>query len=115
MTEQQSMDFERAESRRDLGMERATAKADRSNCGWSELAFAALRAYAQTHAEPFLIEDMRLEVDPKLPPTDNKRAWGKVVIRAAAAQIIKNTRQSRPAKSSNLSPKWLWQSLICTS
>lgn len=121
--------------RRDIGMQRAGAKADRDGGGggggggggsgpgpggsggnaggkWTDRALAAVRVYAATHAEPFLTETMREALVGKVDQPKNGKAWGRVVTLAEAAGILQNTGKSARAKSSNLSPKWLWQSRI---
>lgn len=104
-TEQLSLGFIRA--RRDEGI--ATA-ADHSGQTWQDAAFHAVCEYARTHNQ-FLTEEARIEADQLPLPTDG-RAWGAVMQKARREKIVEQIGFAR-AKSSNLSPKPLWKSLIC--
>lgn len=104
------MSVEQAINRRDVGIHRAVEKADRNDSGWSNTAFYALLRYIAENPQPFLIEQVREWAEDRgyvsLP--ENGRAWGAVVRRAAACGAIKRVGFGL-AKSSNLSPKVMWQ------
>ena len=106
MSKQLDIDFAAAAARRDLGIERAARGAGDP---WTEHAASLIDAYAQQHL-PFLIEDVAAwayENHYASPPADG-RAWG-----AAARLAVRrgHIRQCgyRKAKTSNLSPKVLWE------
>jgi hypothetical protein len=101
------LDLDFVKTRRDDGIARA---AEHSGDDWQDAAFQCVASYARTHAE-FLTEDARLEAR-QLPPPPDGRAWGAVMQRARREKIIERIGY-KPAKSSNLSPKPLWKSLIC--
>jgi hypothetical protein len=98
-----------AKARRDLGIERAGAKADRQDTGWRAHAAKLIGDYAAWARMPFLIEDAAAYAHTHgLPVPTDGRAWG------SAAQLAKRLKLVRPcgfraAKSSNLSPKTLWE------
>lgn len=96
--------------RRDTGIHRAVEKADRDSSGWSDAAFYAVLRYVSEHSEPFLAEQLRewAEAEGYIDPPANARAWGAVMQRAARRGAIKKVGYEL-AKSSNLSPKVLWQ------
>jgi hypothetical protein len=104
------LDLNFARARRDDGIARS---AEHSGDDWQDAAFQCVAAYAKTHAE-FLTEDARLEAYQsqglEIPADD--RCWGQVMRRACRLGIVKKDGY-KPAKSSNLSPKPLWKSLIC--
>lgn len=104
MTDQLTLDFVR--SRRDDGIERAAMS---SGAAWQDKALASVRDYAQSN-ELFLTESVRFAV-PQLDAPPDLRAWGQVMRRAAKEGICERVGFAR-AKSSNLSPKPLWRSLI---
>lgn len=105
------MTREDAAARRDQGMELAVEKADRDADGWSEDALATIELFSLAHpGERFLGEQVREwgEGAGLIDAPSNARAWGAVFRRAASAGLIKKVGYA-PAKSSNLSPKCLWQ------
>jgi hypothetical protein len=104
------LDLDFVKTRRDDGIARA---AEHSGVLWQDMALDAVRQYAASH-EQFLTEDARIDARQSLAlpePTDG-RAWGAVMQRARREKIIERIGY-KPAKSSNLSPKPLWKSLIC--
>ncbi|MCA0214757.1 MAG: hypothetical protein LCH79_16460 [Proteobacteria bacterium] len=105
-----AMSFEQARDRGALGMERAAARADRKNPGWTEQAADKLLAQVQTipHKQEFTIEAVRLVIEPDLPPPPDKRAWGQVTQAALRRLWILKTGHFAPALSSNGSPKPLY-------
>lgn len=95
-----------AAARRDLGIERAARK---SGEDWQQAALDRLRMYLRAWELPFLTEDFShwaLANDFR-PPHDG-RAWGAVMQTAARRKLIRKVGY-RAAKTSNLSPKVLWQ------
>jgi hypothetical protein len=101
------LDLAFVQARRDDGIDRAAVH---SGACWQDKALASVRNYAQSHRE-FLTEDVRFDASQLDTPTDG-RAWGHVMRRAVKAGWIVRTDRCKPAKSSNLSPKPLWESLI---
>ena len=103
-----------SENRRDLGILRAQNKAH-SECGeeWTAHAATFIYHYASEVAkgQPFLLEDAR-EIAHRppynVPEQSNARAWGGAIQYAARKGWIKKSGYA-PARSSNLSPKCLWQ------
>ena len=107
-------DIQDAERRRDTGMARAVDHADRERPDWSLRAAHALHEYAQKHrGEKFLAEDVRQWAESKMlvsePPTN--KAWGAVFKEGAKLGVIRRVGYA-PAKSSNMSPKCLWEGLV---
>lgn len=100
------LDLSFVQARRDDGIARSAAS---SGAAWQDAALAAVRLHAQTH-ELFLTENVRFAC-PDLEAPPDGRAWGQVIRRAAKAGICERVGFAR-AKSSNLSPKPLWRSLI---
>lgn len=103
----EQLTFTEVQARRDDGIQRA---ADHSGACWQDKALASVRNYAQTHRE-FLTEDARFDASQLDVPTDG-RAWGQVMRRAVKLGWIVRTDRCKPARSSNLSPKPLWESMI---
>lgn len=99
-----------AERRRDIGMARATDRADREKHKWSAKATHAVHLYCVQHpGTKFLGEDVRewAEGQRLVPAAPDERAWGSIFRSAAADGLLKRVGYA-PAKSSNLSPKCLW-------
>lgn len=111
---QDLFDYAQARARADDGIQRAVTHADAVEPSWSDRALNALLWYASAtgggeRPGPFLIEDMRAcAYLAGLPPPPDGRAWGAVVQRAARAGHIVQVGFER-AKSSNCSPKCLWE------
>ena len=112
--------LEQAAARRDTGMERAVARADRAVEFWSEDAYAFVfeicsmlkspkaKEHGLSSATTFLTEDVRAYAEKRgLTPPPDQRAWGAVMQRAAKHGLIRRIGYM-PARSSNLSPKALW-------
>jgi hypothetical protein len=103
-----------AAARRDTGMAQAIEKADRDQEGWSDAALACVRSFcrAHGHGHQFLTEDVRLygETLELVEKPENERAWGAVMRMAATDGIIRKVGFA-PARSSNLSPKVLWEAV----
>lgn len=106
---QRELDFTAARARRDIGIERAARHATRIDPEWLEKAFAFVRQYAENH-DRFLTEDIRAASRGVVPVTENEKAWGAVMQRAARAGVLAPAGYA-PAKTSNCSPKVLWRSL----
>ena len=97
--------------RRELGISRAADKADRDHEGWQDDALAAVCKYLAQHPDrPFLAEEVRAwcETTGVIAAPENERAWGAVMRRAAKDGYICKVGYA-PARSSNLSPKVLWE------
>ena len=95
---------------RDEGIQQA---ADHAGPDWKVMASLALYNYALTHSR-FLIEDVRVYADKhgvEAPP--DARAWGAVTQGAIRAGFIERDGYA-PARSSHLSPKPVWKSLIAS-
>jgi hypothetical protein len=99
-----------ARARRDNGIERAAAHAEQELAGWRETAIQFLRRYAESHVD-FLAEDVIDAALGTVPMPPDSRAWGAVFRRAAKEAVIEKLGY-RPAKTSNLSPKVYWGSLV---
>ena len=98
-----------AETRRDLGIERAGEHADRVRALWRETAARLIRDYGRMACKPFLIEDVVPYAKRRgLEDPPDGRAWG------AAAKLAKRSGYIEacgyaPANTSNRSPKVLWR------
>jgi hypothetical protein len=105
-TEQLGLDLVR--ERRDTGIDRATARAERTHRGWNDAAYYFLLSW-----EPPATNEGRFQAEDVVaawrgdPPPDG-RAWGGVFQRAARAGMISKVGYA-PARTSNLSPKTVWQ------
>lgn len=100
--------------RRDLGIHRAQVKAHRE-CGedWTVRAATFLYHYAACVAlgQPFMVEDARQVAHTKrygVPRNSNPKAWGAAVQMARRKGWIRAAGYA-PARSSNGSPKVLWE------
>lgn len=102
--------IDRASSRRDLGMERVAAKAERQVSGWQEAALDRLRLYLiRMQDREFLAEEfVRFATERGLPPPHDARAYGSVMQAAARKRLVVKVGY-RLALSSNMSPKCLWR------
>lgn len=101
--------MELAELARDDGMKRAVDHADRVEPDWSEAALQCIRDYP-VHT-PFLVEDVRQWAHHKrnLPHPPDARAWGAVIKRAQAKEIIRCTGYTRAKnKSTHAGPRSQW-------
>jgi hypothetical protein len=108
--QQMPLSMEQARHKGAAGMLQAADRNERKNGGWATLALAALVTHVKSlplHAE-FIIEDLRLAVEDKLPVPTDGRAWGAVTQAAIRAQFIEKTGGIAPAKSSHASPKPLY-------
>ena len=104
------MDFAAAGVARDLGIDRASANADRRNDSWNDRALSFLRKWLSTHDDtPFFIEEVRVAATAELPEPPDGRAWGGVAIRAVHAGLIKSKGYGQTASvKGHRSPKTLW-------
>ena len=99
---------ELAQQRRDRGIRRS---ADHATREWLDKAVGYVRLHAVV-TPSFLTEDVRAMAEADgLPAPPDKRAWGAVMRKAAHAELIKADGYA-PSKSSNLSPKVRWRSLL---
>lgn len=110
MAEQRQLDFDNragAALRRDLGVERTAARAERRLPGWLEIALGYLQAFAATR-QRFMTEELRAwAIAEGCPAPPNPKAWGAVMQAGRRRGIIRSIGYA-PAASSNLSPKVLW-------
>lgn len=97
-----------ARRKRDKGIERAAAHATEE---WRERALGYVKLHALCTRQ-FLTEHVRnmATLDGLEAPPDG-RAWGSVMQVAARQKVIVR-KGFAPARSSNMSPKVLWESLI---
>lgn len=104
-------ELQKAEFRRDVGIAQAEDHANGVDPSWSEDAYSILEQFCRQATAPFIIEEVRAFADGRgfFSPTD-ERAWGGVIRRAAAKGLIRKIGYA-PAKSSNLSPKCLWEAV----
>lgn len=100
------IDRAKAAARRDEGIERVSRKAGHD---WNEAALDRLRQFIAGRVDPFLAEDVvyYAEAVGFRKPHD-ARAWGAVMQSAARRGLIVRIGYAK-AKTSNLSPKVLWQ------
>lgn len=91
--------------RREVGIARSEARAERTSPGWSERAANHLRAYALAHAD-FTIEEARLAFAEQ---PDELRSWGGPTRKAINRQWIVKTGETRPTNASNRSPMHVWR------
>ena len=107
--------LQNSEHKRDTGIARAAAHADREIPQWSELAFEFITRYCAAHGKghEFHGEALRqcAERTGLVPEPPDARAYGSVFRRAARAGLIRKTGRYVLAKSSNLSPKPVWEVL----
>ena len=98
--------------RRNEAIEKVSAHADELDPNWSDRAYSALTLYCTKATEPFIIEDVRAWAEGLglISPPHDSRAWGAVIRRAAGNGLVSKVGFA-PAKSSNLSPKVLWQAV----
>jgi hypothetical protein len=102
--------YSQAAARRDDGMQRAVEHADAVDLFWSERAYGHVMDFCRTKIT-FLTEDARAFAEGRgLQAPPDGRAWGAVMQRAARNGLMKKAGYA-PAKSSNLSPKVLWEAL----
>lgn len=101
-----------AELRRDAGIARAAAHADRVCPNWTDTAFDMLATYCRIYGpgHEFHCESLRERAEGHgvVPEPPDGRAWGNVFRRAAREGLIRKTGRYVLAKSSNLSPKPVW-------
>lgn len=101
--------LEQSAAARQLGIERSARSAGRE---WAESAIDLVREYASLRSgwfNEFLAEDLREFASTRgLPEPANAKSWGRVMQSAKARAIIKACGYA-PARSSNGSPKTLWQ------
>lgn len=99
-----------AQTRAEIGMERAAQHADRVDPGWCERALQALTEFARGQEGAFTIETARFVLTANgLPPAPEERAWGYVTRAASKAGVIVMTDRMAKAVTSNGSPKPLWR------
>lgn len=99
-----------AKFRRDKGIANAEVGANSAIPDWTEMAVAKIAEYASSHEE-FLTEDIRASLGDDFPLPPDSRAWGPATRAAITQQIIRKEGYAL-ARSSNMSPKPLWKSLI---
>ena len=95
---------------RDLGIQRSGDHAEMDSPEWIQRAAMMIRIYSASHAK-FLIEDVvGFASEQGLPSPPDGRAWGAAARRAKSKGYIRSCGY-RAAKSSNLSPKVLWEAI----
>ena len=100
-----------AAARRDAGIAQAEDHANAVEPNWSEDALHLLEQFCRQATAPFIIEEVRAFAEDRgFASTTDERAWGGVIRRAAAKGLIRKIGYA-PAKSSNLSPKCLWEAV----
>lgn len=103
------LDWIEATRRRDVGIAASVKHADQVSADWSARASVHLLDYARRAGGSFLAEQVREYAHAEgleYPP--DGRAWGAVLSRAAKARVIRPIGYA-PARSSNRSPKVLWE------
>lgn len=99
--EQLAIDFARTE--RDVGMSRATGKADNDHDGWSAQALSYIHAYALTHDRFcgwMVVAASRLE---KAVPEASGKAWGSLFVKAQRdGWIVKDGTSQDPQRHLNI-------------
>lgn len=104
---------QQAKDKRDIGMARATDRANREHEEWTDVAMFYLVVFSSfvnffSGKNQFLAEDVIEFCKKNLFEAPDSRAWGSVFRRAAKEGVIRKVGYA-PAKSSNLSPKTLWE------
>lgn len=103
---------QQAKDKRDIGMARATDRASREQEAWADVAMFYLVVFSSFanlgEKNKFLAEDVIEFCKVNLFEAPDSRAWGSVFRRAAKEGVIRKVGYA-PAKSSNLSPKTLWE------
>lgn len=103
------LDHKAATIRREVGMDRVAAKAQRVQPGWMDHAYVLLQRFAAEQRSPFLGEAFRAWAYARgLTRPHDERAFGPLMTRAAKARVIVRAGFA-PSASSNGSPKPLWQ------
>lgn len=89
------------------GMNRAVSHANRVVDKWSDIARNAVINFLKSKDDDylFIIEDVRSEIDNKIPPPPDLRSWGSVTQSLVRHHDIEATDLFRKAASSNGSPK----------
>lgn len=105
MQMQLPLEESRAEGRR--GMARASTRAERVAPGWHEQALDRFREYVSSLPldRDFIVEDVRLAIQAKLPVVPELRVWGSITQAAIRIGILSKTGRFMPAVSSHASPK----------
>jgi hypothetical protein len=98
------------EERRDQGIKSATDHANAEIPKWSDRADAYARGWIRRHgSDPFLMEEMVEDAKREgFPDPPDGRSWGGVIRALAKDKIVLKVGYAL-ARSSNLSPKCLWQ------
>lgn len=109
--QQMPLTLEGARDRGSLGMTRAAERNERKHEKWTEQALEALCTHVRALpvGTTFILEDVRLAVEDKVPEPTDRRVWGAVTQIAIRALFIEKTGGIAPAKSSNASPKPLYR------
>lgn len=107
---QMTLNFARAQ--RDRGMAQAEAHANAVADGWSDLALAYLRRYAETHEQfPMFFVTQEAERDEAMPEV-NPKAWGQITRSAIKAGIIAKTGAFMPHPRRHACPAIVFRSLV---
>lgn len=94
-----------------IGMERAADRAERCSPGWNDLALERIRDHVSTlpFDRDFIVEDVRLAIQAKLPEVPELRVWGSVTQAAIRLGFLVRTGRFMPAASSHCSPKAVYR------
>lgn len=75
---------------KEIGMQRASDKAEKENPGWNEAAYEMLKQFLEIRFHPFLMEDFRAYAEPSgLPSPPTGRAYGSVAVKAAKNGLMR--------------------------
>ncbi len=103
--------FAQAKAERDTGIERAVAKADRRDNGWSDRAYRWIVQYARLH-KTFISEDCTADAaEAGLASPADPRAWGHPFKKASKDGVIRRIGFGISQRR-HLSPTPLWESQL---
>lgn len=108
---QMPLPLESAQARGTRGIERAADRVERIAPGWIENAVIRVREHIRglPFDRDFIIEDVRLAVQPSLPVVPELRVWGAVTRLCIQRGLVVNTGRFMPARSSHGCPKAVYR------